>query len=320
MKSFKIKGADKPMTKLVLGTTSINEWEIQKSLRLLDEAVDNGFWTLDTARAYPSESTIGRWMQTRANRSNIFLISKGGHPDQIRSRVTPADILHDLNESLRQLQTDHIDLYMLHRDDTSIPVEILVMALNEHISSGKVGAIGASNWSSSRIAAANAFAAENGLVGFSISSPHFSLAEQFAEPWAPGCISISGESNRRSRDWYAQAQMPVLAYSSLSNGFLSGRLTRESFQADPKSASEPCRIAYCHEPNFKRLDRTFQLAQDLGVSVPQLAIAYILNSEMNVFPIVGAQNAMEMQDNLKALDIRLTPGQMAWLNLESDQV
>ena len=318
MKYGKVNGQGMPLAKLVLGTTIVNEHEIEKSFKVLDEAFDNGFTALDTARAYPSESTIGHWMAQRGNRSKIFIISKGAHPDMVRSRVTPADIAADLKESLAQLRTDYIDLYMLHRDDTSVPVEILVEAMNEHIRNGKVRAIGVSNWSSHRLADANAYAAENGLMGFAASSPHYSLAEQFAEPWAPGCISLSGDANKSSRDWYAAEQIPVLAYSSLSQGFLSGRVTRQSFAADPDSVSEPCRIAYCFEPNFARLDRVFRLAAEKGISVPQLAVAYILNSPMNVFPIVGAANASEMQDTLKALDIKLSAQETAWLNLESD--
>lgn len=320
MEYVKVKGINKMMARLILGTTLLNENEMEKSFRLLDEAVENGFTALDTARAYSSESTIGRWMSERGRRHSLFLISKGGHPSEYRNRVTPDDITADLHESLRQLRTDHIDLYMLHRDDTSVPVEYLVDILNDHIRSGKVQAIGASNWTARRLADANAYAQQNGLTGFTASSPHYSLAEQFAEPWAPGCISISGEENRLSRDWYADEHLPVLAYSCLSNGFFSGQISREQFVSDPASISEPCRIAYCHEPNFRRLDRARELAAAKGASVPQLAVAYVLNSPMVVFPIIGAANAQEMQDNLHALKIRLSQKEMAWLNLETDSL
>lgn len=311
-------GVANPVARLVLGTMIVNSNEIPKSFQLLDDAFELGYTTLDTAHAYPSENAIGDWMQSRGVREKVVVLSKGAHPSRERKRVTPFDIASDLHDSLARLKTDYIDIYLLHRDDTDLPVGPIVEALNEHYRAGKIRSFGGSNWTHARIAEANAYAAAHGLVPFTSSSPHFSLAEQVEEPWAPGCIAISGPAEKEARTWYAGNRMPVFAYSSLARGFFSGRITRESFRDHPEQIDPACLQAYCHEQNFQRLDRVQQLAKEKGATVPELALAFVLNQPMNTFPIVGAANRDEMKANLAVLDIRLTAAEMAWLDLESE--
>jgi aryl-alcohol dehydrogenase-like predicted oxidoreductase len=318
MQYTKITGIDKPVARLVLGTMIINSNELEKSFSLMDEAVELGYTTFDTAHAYPSEWAIGRWMESRQAREKVVIISKGAHPNHDRKRVTPFDITSDLHDSLARLRTDYIDLYLLHRDDTDLPVGPIVEVLNEHYRAGKIRAFGGSNWTHERIQEANDYAKEHGLVPFIASSPHYSLAEQVEEPWAPGCIAISGPSETKAREWYENNQMPVFAYSSLARGFFSGRVSREVFEKSKENIDPACLTAYCHEQNFKRLDRAFKLAAEKGVSVPQIALAYILNQKMNVFPIVGAANREELKSNLEVLDIKLSSEELSWLNLERD--
>lgn len=318
MKYEKLDGVANPIARLVLGTMIVNSNELERSFQLLDDAYELGYTTLDTAHAYPSEWAIGQWMEERKLRDKVVVISKGAHPSRERKRVTTFDITSDLHDSLARLRTDYIDLYLLHRDDTDLPVGPIVEVLNEHLRAGKIRSFGGSNWTHSRIAEANAYAKAHGLVEFTSSSPHYSLAEQVEEPWAPGCIAISGPMEKAARNWYAENQMPVFAYSSLARGFFSGRITRKLFLENKDQIDPACLQAYCYEQNFKRLDRVEQLAAEKGASVPEIALAYVLSQPFNVFPIVGAANKAELKANLTVLDIRLTAKEVAWLDLESD--
>jgi len=248
----------------------------------------------------------------RGLRENVVVISKGCHHNRDRRRVTPFDLASDLHDSLARLQFDYIDIYMFHRDDPQVPVGPLVEAMNEHLEAGRIRAFGGSNWHHRRIQEANEYAYKHGLVPFAASSPNYSLAEQVNDPWGPGCVSLSGPRNREAREWYVKNQLPVFAYSSLARGLFSGRITRENYReiADPA-----CRNAYCHEVNFRRLDRARELAREKGVSVPQIALAFILNSPVNTYPIVGAATRKECEENVAALKIKLSPEEMAWLDL-----
>jgi aryl-alcohol dehydrogenase-like predicted oxidoreductase len=315
----KVAGIDKPLARLVLGTMIINSKELEKGFTLLDAAVDLGYTTIDTAHVYPSEWAIGQWMEQRKNREKMVIITKGAHPNQDRKRVTSFDITADLHDSLARLRTDYIDIYLLHRDDPELPVGPIVEILNEHYRAGRIRSFGGSNWSHERIQEANDYAKAHGLVPFTSSSPHYSLAEQIEEPWAAGCVAISGPAETKAREWYAASGMPVFAYSSLARGFFSGRVSRATFAQSKESFDPACRRAYCHEPNFQRLERATLLAAEMGVTVSKIALAYILNQKLNVFPIIGTGNHDNLRANLEVLSLKLPAATLAWLNLESDE-
>ena len=315
MKYAKIDGIDQPIARLILGTFGINSRETEKGWALLDAAFDLGYTTLDTGHAYPSEMAIGQWIEKRKNREKIVIISKCSHPNEVRKRVTPFDMASDLHDSLARLRTDYIDIYLLHRDDPTVPVGPLVEALTEHRRAGRIRAFGASNWTHQRIQQANDYAESHGCEPFLVSSPHFSLAEQVEEPWAPGCVAISGPDASDARDWYTQNQMPVFAYSSLARGFFSGRISRQNFEEIRESIDAPCLHGYCHEPNFQRLDRAYALAAEKGVALPSIALAYVLNQKFDVFPITGAANPEELTASLSTLDLTLSSEELEWLDL-----
>jgi len=313
-----VVGIKKPVSRLILGTMIISMREPEKSFGLLDAAFEQGCITFDAAHVYgggDSERGIGQWMKKRHNRDKVVIISKGCHHNADRVRVTPFDLTADLYDSLARLQTDYIDVYLLHRDEPSLPVGPIVEALNEHLHAGRIHAFGGSNWTHQRIAKANEYAEKRGLTPFVASSPNYGLAEQVKDPWGPGCVSISGPENREAQAWYETNQMPVLAYSSLARGFFSGRITSDNFEEMKSTLDRACLTAYCHEQNFKRLDRAMVLAKEKEVSVPQLVIAYILSSPLNVFPIVGAANGEELEENVEAFDITLTEKERTWLDL-----
>jgi aryl-alcohol dehydrogenase-like predicted oxidoreductase len=232
--------------------------------------------------------------------------------------VTPWDITADLHDSLARLRSNYCDIHLLHRDDPGVEVGPIVEILNEHLAAGRIRAFGGSNWSVARLAAANEYAAGHGLVPFALSSPNFSLAEQFADPWRD-CLTISGPRYEADRQWYADAAMPLLAWSSLARGFFSGRITRANFPAIRAGLESFTREVYCHEPNFRRLDRAEQLAAEKGKTVPQIALAWVLSQPLDVYPLIGAANVAEMEANIAAMQIRLTPAELDWLDLRVDE-
>jgi len=321
MQYRQIVGTSLPVARLVMGTMIVNIQERERSFELLDAVFALGGNAFDTAHVYAggnSERCLGAWLQARGNRDKVFILSKGCHPNQDRVRVSPFDLAADLYDTLARLQTDYLDAYVLHRDDPSVPVSLIMDALNEHHAAGRIRLFGGSNWTHQRIAEANAYAASHGLVPMTISSPNYGLAEQVLDPWGPGCVSISGPSNVDARAWYTASQMPVFAYSSLGRGLFSGRFSRENMADSVKLLDNAARKAYLHEVNLRRLDRVQLLAAQRGCSVPQVALAYVLHSPLNVFPIVGAANGAEFAEDMRALDIVLTPEECAWLDLERD--
>lgn len=219
MEYVSIPQLEKKASRFVMGTFGMFPDEnIEQHMSVLDAAFELGINTIDTARAYDSEPTVGRWMRERGNREKIVLISKGAHPSPVRERVTPYDIDSDLFETLATLGTDYLDIYMLHRDNTELPVGPIVEKLNEHHAAGRIRCFGGSNWTDSRLNEANEYAYAHNLIPMSVSSPNYSLAEQVENPWAPGCVTISGPQNEKARAWYEKNQMPVFAYSSLARG------------------------------------------------------------------------------------------------------
>lgn len=316
MDYHQLPGIDTPISRLVQGTIMVGEDDLPGSFALLDAVFAAGVTAYDTARHYGrgNEATVGRWLRERGLHDRVVIIGKGAHHAPDRNRVTPADIEADLNESLVQLGVDAIDLYLLHRDDPSVPVGPIVEALNGHLRSGKIRAFGGSNWSHERIALANAYAQEHHLVPFVASSPQFSLAEQVAEPW-PGCISIGGLGGAAAREWHRREGMAIFAWSSLAGGVLSGGFSRDDAGSLPAAAAERARRVYGVEANFARLDRARELAADLGLTVPQIALAYVLSQPLNLFAIAGSESREEVAANAAAATVRLAPETLAWLNV-----
>jgi aryl-alcohol dehydrogenase-like predicted oxidoreductase len=315
-----VKGIEKPISRLVLGTMIINTRELDKSFALMDAALELGCTTLDTAHVYGSENAIGRWLDERKNRDKVVILTKGAHPNADRKRVTTFDIASDMHDSMARLKTDYIDIYLLHRDDPDVPVGPIVECLNEHLQAGRINAFGGSNWRHERIQEANEYAEAHGLVPFTASSPNFSLAEQVDDPWGPGCVGLGGPKEVKAREWYQKTQMPVFAYSSLGRGFFSGRINRENFaELKEKGVIDgACLRAYCHEVNFKRLDRVQILAKEKGMTVPQIATAYIMNQPINAFALIGAASREEFQANVEASKLKLTIEEIEWLDLRRE--
>ena len=320
MKFGKIQGVNRDISRIVMGTMIINTKEKERSYALLDDAYASGINAFDTAVLYgggESERCLGPWINERGLREKVVVISKGCHPNAEGKRVTPEALDADIRKSLSQLGFDYIDIYMLHRDDPDVPVGPIVEAFNSHLKAGRIRAFGGSNWRHERIHQANEYARQHGLVPFTASSPNYGLADQVEDPWGAGCVSISGPRHAIARAWYAKQQMAIFAYSSLGRGLFSGRITRENCR---ETADGACLKAYCHDVNFQRLDRVRELAQKKGATVTQIALAFVLSQPLNVFALTGAASGEECRANVAALDIRLTPDELAWLDLQKDEV
>ena len=315
MKFGTVRGLDKPVARLAQGTTMISSAEIDQSFALLDAIFALGGNTFDTGHVYGNgdcERTLGRWISERGIREQVVIIGKGAHHNADRNRVTPFDITSDLHDSLARLKTDTIDIYLLHRDDPSQPVGPIVEVLNQHRQAGHIRAFGGSNWTHTRILAANAYAEAHGLQPFTISSPNFSLAQQAQPPW-PGCVSISGEAGEAAREWYARSRIPLITWSSLAGGFFSGRFRRDNLDSFSDGPDQLCAQVYGHEANFQRLERAQALGRERGLTAAQVALACVLQQPLNIFALVGCRTAAEFAENLQATDFDLTPEQLAWL-------
>ena len=322
MKFGTIPGVTKPVSRLVQGTanTVFDPEKPEQAFALLDLAMEFGINTFDTAHVYGegNEKTLGNWVRERGVRDKIVILAKGAHPYG-SPRVTPEGIEADMTESMARQGLDYFDLYVLHRDDPSVPVGPLVEALNAHKDAGRIGAFGGSNWTFERIAEANAYAAEHGLTPFAVTSPNYSLAEMYEPPW-DGCLSLSGPQGEPARKFYAESGIAVMPWSSMAGGFFSdtyGRNNLETISKDDYFA-QICIKCYCGETNFQRLDRARELAQAKGLSVPQIALAFTLSQPMNLFPLVSSLTREQFEANTQALDVTLTPTETAYLDLKAD--
>ncbi|NLW49367.1 MAG: aldo/keto reductase [Candidatus Brocadiaceae bacterium] len=320
MQYGRIPGIDKDVSRLVMGIEVARRPDGGEPFPLMDALFERGATAFDTAHVYgeKAERTLGRWIAERGVRRQVVIIGKGAHPTN-RQRVTPEDIASDLRESLERLGTDYIDLYLLHRDNPDVPVGPIVDALNREREAGLIRAFGGSNWTHQRLQQANEYAEAHGLTPLVASSPNYSLAEQIEETWA-GCLSIGGAAGADARAWYRRTQMPVFAWSSMARGFMAGRITREAYEHDPGAIDEATRRGFCHEVNFRRLDRAMELARRKGVTVAQIAMAFVVSQGLNVFPICACMAPRELEENVAAMELRLTREECAWLDLERADV
>lgn len=341
MKYTYLKEIGREVSRLIMGTMYLYNGSEEDGFAFLDMAVSMGINIFDSAQSYgESEIVLGKWMEARQNRKDVVIITKGCHPSRIRGRVTDFDLQADICDSLAKLRTDYIDIYFIHKDNESYPVGKLMEILNTYYEAGKIKSYGVSNWNHKRIAEANAYCEAHGLHKLDFSSPNFTLADYKSEPWGPGNVSISGPKNAEAREWYKETQMPIFAYASLARGFFSGRITRALYEEQKNEEFNPgilfmgqatkeqltghskkidpvCAISFCFDENFDRLERCGELAKKKGCTIAQIALAYIVNVGLNVFPIIGAANSSELQSSIDCLDIVLTPEEAAWLDLRA---
>ncbi len=295
------------LSRLVLGTAAYRYAPPDVPLELLDAWLAAGGNVVDTAREYgESEAVLGRWMEARGCRDEVVVVTKCAHPDDAGPRLTPATIAADLAESLETLATDRVDVLLLHRDHPHAEVGPLLEALNEHREAGRVGAFGASNWTTARLQEATDYATAHGLEPFAASSPNLSLAVQ-REPFWPGTVSAS---DPESRAWYERTQLPVFAWSSQAGGFFARAL-------DPDADAEILRV-YGSAANDERRRRASELARARGARANDVALAWVLHQPFPVHAVVGPQRPEELRSCLAALAVELTPEDVRWLALDDE--
>ena len=280
MRYIELSDLKNPVSRFIFGTSVNIMTKGEGADTLLDNVFDEGVNTFDTARVYgESEKNLGQWIKNRNIRDKINIITKGCHHDAQGSRVTKIDLIYDVEMSLKSLNTDYIDIYLLHRDDPKISPEAMIDALNDLVRQGKILSFGASNWTHRRIEEANNYAKENVLRGFSVSSPCFSAVKRVFDPWG-GSRDVAGCSEAQA--WYAENKMPVFAYSSLARGYLSGKF-RSGEIASEKSVPQE----YVCPENEAILKSIEEEAEEKGLTVAQTALLRILKSDMTVCPIVS---------------------------------
>ncbi|GGF96491.1 aldo/keto reductase [Paenibacillus abyssi] len=309
MKTLHIDGLNQGVSRLIMGSDYFAPEVYDLVSTNLDAFVSIGGNTIDTAFVYcggKSEQAIGMWVEERKNRKEINLWTKGAHPNKDGKRVNPEAIREELMISLDRLRTDYVDLYALHRDDTDIPVGVILEALNEHVEAGRILAFGASNWSWQRLQEANAYAEQHGLRGFSFNSPNLSLAKA-KEPYWHDCVSVDQEI----LEWHECTGMPIFSWSSQARGFFTGR-----FSPDDHSDADLVRVFY-NDENWERYRRAEQLGKEKGVATIQISLAYVLNQSFPTAAIIGARNEAEMVSCRDAALIELTNEEIRWLDLRA---
>ncbi|MCI6536605.1 aldo/keto reductase [uncultured Eubacterium sp.] len=315
-----IQGLEKSVSRMIFGTAIGPMLEGKDADEILDAAFSSGINTFDTARGYGNaEVSLGNWMKRHGNRAQVVVISKCGNCDADGSVCVNRRVIEtELAESLQALQTDCIDIYLLHRDDPKTPVSEMIDTLNELQKAGKIKVFGVSNWTHERIEKANAYAKEHHLQGFSVSSPHFGLAEQVADPWGGDCVTITGKQNEAARNWYRNNQMPIIAYSSLARGLMSGKI-KSSQEAQAAEILDPfCVKGYvCHD-NFKRLARCEELAEKKGCTVSQIALAWMFQQGLNMYVLVSTTKASRLEENLRTFTVELSEKEIQYLNLQAE--
>lgn len=310
MKYFELENVNKPVSKLIMGTDYFTPDIMEQVTEMMEHYLAIGGNILDTAFIYAggrSEEAIGIWMEENKHRDDIILLTKGGHPNRNGSRVNRHDINEELKISLERLRTDYVEMYALHRDDLNVPVGEIVEILNEHVEAGKIGAFGGSNWTYKRLQEANDYAAKNGLVGFSFSSPNLSLAKA-QEPYWADCVSVDD----RTLAWHEQSNLPLLSWSSQARGFFTGRFTKED-----RSNKDLVRVFY-NDENWERYRRAEELAKEKNVETIQISLAYVLNQSFPSAAIIGPQNQQELRSCRDATNISLTEKEIKWLDLRLD--
>lgn len=304
MKYGQVEGLDKPVSRIVCGTmVGGSAFLLPESSVMFDEFFASGGNTFDTAHIYgPSDALLGQWMKNRGNRDQVVVIGKGAHTPW----CNPTDLTSQLMETLGRMQTDYLDIYLMHRDNPEIPVGEFVDVLNEHKRAGRIKAFGGSNWSVERVGEANEYAMAHGLTGFSAVSNNFSLAHMVQPVWAGAMSATDPESIA----WFTKTRMPLFAWSSLARGFF--------VKGNPADTTDPSMVVpWYSDDNFRRLARARAIAEKKGVLPVQIALAYVLNQPNPVHALIGPANPTELHISLAALDIQLTPDELAWLNLEA---
>lgn len=297
----RIDGIPIPVSRIFFGTATGPMLNGENADGLLDGVFERGVNAFDCARSYGrAEEVLGNWMKRRGNRENVVILSKCGDIRNGVVKINRQVINEQLETSLNTLQTDCIDIYLLHRDDPATPVGEYIETLNDAKRAGKIRIFGVSNWTVDRIREANRYAEANGLAGFSVSSPNYGLARQMEDLWGGGCVTISGPEHEADRTWYSETDMPVVAYSSLGRGFFSGKFRSDDPEGARSVLDAYAQKGYLYPENMKRLHKAEQLAEQYGETVAKIAMRYVFSNRMNMFAVVSTSQPERLDSSIRA--------------------
>jgi aryl-alcohol dehydrogenase-like predicted oxidoreductase len=294
-----------PLGAMFLGTKQDRD----ASFALLDLYRERGGNFIDSANIYAhwvgpqfhggeSEVMVGEWIKARGNRHDLVIASKVGFPyADTKTGLSTRQIKDACDKSLKRLGVETIDLYFAHVDDLDTPQEETLRAFAHLVQSGKVRAIGASNFTSYRLALANAFAAANSL-------PRYEVLQQrhtYLRPRRDGSFGAQLALTADMGEYCAAAEISIMAYSSGLGGAYSGKPDR------------PVPEQYLGADTDKRLLALKQIAQELGTTAHQVVFAWLAN-QANMMPLVAGTSIEQLTANLDAVEIVLTAEQMQRLD------
>lgn len=278
-------------------------WTITEpeSFKLLDAFTEAGFNMIDTADVYSrwvpgnaggeSETIIGNWMKERKNRDQVIIATKVGHDmGQGQKDISQAYILKAVEDSLRRLQTDYIDLYQTHYDVPGTPVEETLSAYDQLIKDGKVRVIGASNYTPERLREALKVSAGKKLPHYESLQPLYNLydREDFEKELQPLC---------------KEAQISVIPYYALASGFLSGKYRTEADLV--KSPRGKKAKQYLNDRGKRILKALDQVANDYNTTPASISIAWLIAQPTIAAAIASATNTDQLEQLINAVQLKL---------------
>jgi aryl-alcohol dehydrogenase-like predicted oxidoreductase len=283
------------------------------SMRLLDRFVDEGFNLIDTADMYSrwvpghkggeSEIIIGKWLKKSGKRDKVVIATKVGMemaPD--RKGLAPAYIQRAVEDSLKRLQTDHIDLYQSHTDDAATPLADTLGAYDKLIKAGKVRAIGASNYSAERFEEALAVSKQHHLPRYESMQPNYNLYDR-------------ADFELKMQEVCVRNEVGVISYFSLASGFLTGKYRSEADLA--KSPRGQGVKKYLNDRGHLILDALDKVAKETSSTPARVALAWLMAQPGITAPIASATSLPQLEDLFAATRLQLDPARLERLDAAS---
>jgi aryl-alcohol dehydrogenase-like predicted oxidoreductase len=311
MKKRKLGNSGLEVAPLAFGG-NVFGWTVDEptSFQLLDAFVSAGFNLIDTADIYStwvpgnqggeSETIIGRWLKRRGDRDKVLIATKVGIEMGPGSKgLSKPYILRAVEDSLRRLQTDYIDLYQSHQDDKETPLEETLSAFAQLIEQGKVRAIGASNYTADRLAEALKVSEQNGIPRYESLQPLYNLYDRadYEQHLEPLCV---------------EKGMGVINYYSIASGFLSGKYRSEADLG--KSVRGEGIKKYLNERGLRILDALDHVAGRYDSNPTQVALAWLIARPSVTAPIASATNLEQLNDLVEATKLQLDQTAIELLN------
>lgn len=279
---------------------------------VLDAFVAGGGRMIDTADMYSnwipglsggeSETMIGNWLASRGCRDTVLIATKVGRDKPPFAGLSKAAIMAAVEQSLRRLRTDYIDIYFAHMDDAAVPLDETLGAFDALVKAGKVRALGASHYDAARLAKADAISAAQGLARYNVLQPRYSLLAR-------------GSYEGAVQDWCVANEVGVVPFYALASGFLTGKYRSAADLAGRERASEVEK--YLNDIGFAVLHALDAIAAETGKTPGQIALAWVAAQPGITAPIASATSVAQVEELLAVLDLTLTPEQLALLDRAS---